>query len=411
MHDRFPGRSLLLLVGLAGCATPTVEPTRAEAPAPTADPQVTPASPPTTDPACAGLPLPEAARVLFCARRGPHEGWVAALLPLEAPTKANARLFVAYAGDGPAQWTRPVLARAQWRRPPQTFDLDGDGQVELVLSVDGPNDTILRHRPGLVEAYPTPGLTIERFEDMSGDGRVDPVFRIPSPHALDCSGDPIQLSWLMAGYTDPEGKLQVDHPRVLTWLRETCPAAPTGPLAGPDATGDPREVIRCARLWGMTKATATQKVLEACQPFREPASRCEGPCGNLRALLAAAQQELPVQLATPPSSAPPPPPSGGALGRLDPAIIQQRVRAHHDMLRRCYEAGLANSPSLAGRVTVWFRIGMDGLVSHAEERGESDLPDPEVRACVVRELYQLTFPEPSGGPVTVSYPIVFTPSP
>jgi len=41
--------------------------------------------------------------------------------------------------------------------------------------------------------------------------------------------------------------------------------------------------------------------------------------------------------------------------------------------------------------------------------GASHLPDPEVRACVVRAFAGLSFPEPEGGIVTVVYPLLLTP--
>lgn len=102
---------------------------------------------------------------------------------------------------------------------------------------------------------------------------------------------------------------------------------------------------------------------------------------------------------------------GAALvsGRLPPEVIQRIVRQNFGRFRLCYENGLRSSPNLAGRVSVAFVIGRDGAVSSVRN-GASDLPDAGVVACVVRAFYGLSFPPPDGGIVTVTYPILFSPS-
>lgn len=95
-------------------------------------------------------------------------------------------------------------------------------------------------------------------------------------------------------------------------------------------------------------------------------------------------------------------------GRLPPEVIQRVMRQNFGRLRLCYEEGLRPQPSLAGRVTVKFVIARDGSVASAQNGG-SDLPDASVVACVVRAVGGLSFPEPEGGVVHVSYPITFSP--
>jgi hypothetical protein len=95
-------------------------------------------------------------------------------------------------------------------------------------------------------------------------------------------------------------------------------------------------------------------------------------------------------------------------GRLPPEVIQRIARQAFGRFRACYEAGLKRTPSLAGRVSVRFVIGRDGKVANAGNGG-SDLPDSAVVSCVVREFGGLSFPEPEGGIVTVTYPILFSP--
>ncbi len=95
-------------------------------------------------------------------------------------------------------------------------------------------------------------------------------------------------------------------------------------------------------------------------------------------------------------------------GHLPPEVIQRIVRQNFGRFRACYENGLRGNPALGGRVAVRFVIGRDGAVGSVGNGG-SDLPDPNVVSCVVRAFYGLSFPQPDGGIVTVTYPIVFTP--
>jgi hypothetical protein len=94
-------------------------------------------------------------------------------------------------------------------------------------------------------------------------------------------------------------------------------------------------------------------------------------------------------------------------GRLPPEVIQRIVRQNFGRFRLCYENGLRTNPALEGRVVVRFVIGRDGHVANVA--GSGDLPDPAVRSCIVRAFNGLSFPEPEGGIVTVSYPIVLSP--
>ena len=95
-------------------------------------------------------------------------------------------------------------------------------------------------------------------------------------------------------------------------------------------------------------------------------------------------------------------------GRIPPEIIQRIVRQNAGRYRLCYEGGLRNNPSLGGHVRVKFVIDRNGAVSMAQDSG-SDLPDEQVRRCVVQSFYALAFPSPEGGLVQVTYPIIFSP--
>jgi hypothetical protein len=95
-------------------------------------------------------------------------------------------------------------------------------------------------------------------------------------------------------------------------------------------------------------------------------------------------------------------------GRLPPELIRRVVRQNHPRFRSCYESALMTNPNLTGRVGVRFVSGRDGSVMNVADGG-SDVPDPKLIDCVQRAFYQIGFPKPEGGVVTVTYPLSFNP--
>jgi hypothetical protein len=93
-------------------------------------------------------------------------------------------------------------------------------------------------------------------------------------------------------------------------------------------------------------------------------------------------------------------------GRLPPEVIQRIVRMNFGRFRLCYEQGLRKNPKLEGRVVVKFTIGKDGAVTAVSDNG-STMPDKDVTACVAKAFFGLSFPQPEGGIVVVSYPLQF----
>jgi len=77
-------------------------------------------------------------------------------------------------------------------------------------------------------------------------------------------------------------------------------------------------------------------------------------------------------------------------------------------MRKCYSDGLGRNASLTGRVVVRFVIERDGSVSRVRDDG-STMPDPVVTECVLKSFYEIRFPKPENGIVTVVYPIKFEP--
>lgn len=99
------------------------------------------------------------------------------------------------------------------------------------------------------------------------------------------------------------------------------------------------------------------------------------------------------------------PPAGAA-----PDIIRGTVRANVREIRDCYNTGLERDAGLKGRVVVDFEIGSDGKVTRAGASDKSDLPDAEVRACIVGAVRRWVFPRPADGrPARVNYPFVLEP--
>jgi hypothetical protein len=95
-------------------------------------------------------------------------------------------------------------------------------------------------------------------------------------------------------------------------------------------------------------------------------------------------------------------------GRLPKEVIVRIVRQNFGRFRMCYEQGLGRNPALEGEVSVRFVIDRSGGVSNVSDNG-SALPDAEVKQCVFRAFFGLSFPMPEGGIVTVVYPMTFSP--
>ncbi len=93
-------------------------------------------------------------------------------------------------------------------------------------------------------------------------------------------------------------------------------------------------------------------------------------------------------------------------GRLPPEVIKRIIRANFPRFRACYEQGLKKDPGLKGTVAVRFIIDTTGAVESANLSGGS-MSDGQVSSCVLGVYRTLSFPEPEGGKVMVTYPIDF----
>lgn len=100
----------------------------------------------------------------------------------------------------------------------------------------------------------------------------------------------------------------------------------------------------------------------------------------------------------------PPDKLGGVMPK---AAIRNVVRGNIEQVRACYNAGLAQMPTLAGRVKVRFTIEPDGRVGDvALIENVADVPD--VGQCIGNTARQWRFPPPFGR-VIVDYPFVLEP--
>jgi|GEM_PF-5466044 len=83
--------------------------------------------------------------------------------------------------------------------------------------------------------------------------------------------------------------------------------------------------------------------------------------------------------------------------------IERPVREHSTKIQSCYEAQLAKSPGLSGRIEVSWVISKDGHVTEISSEGM-----PELAPCILKIIKTIRFRPPFGTTQTVSkYPFVF----
>ncbi len=95
----------------------------------------------------------------------------------------------------------------------------------------------------------------------------------------------------------------------------------------------------------------------------------------------------------------------GGLGTI---IIKRIVRAHIGEVRRCYNRGLLDDPTLAGRVEIQFTIDPRGRVPVAVV-ASTELADKSVGMCIAKAVKRWKFPRgEGGGTAVVTYPFVLS---
>ncbi|HET6585328.1 MAG TPA: AgmX/PglI C-terminal domain-containing protein [Nannocystaceae bacterium] len=93
-------------------------------------------------------------------------------------------------------------------------------------------------------------------------------------------------------------------------------------------------------------------------------------------------------------------------GQLSMDLIDKEVRRHKAQIHFCYQKQLTRFPNLAGKVSLFWTIAMDGSVTRAKVKSSS-LGNSDVESCMVRALSNWRFPKPEGGVVEVTYPFTF----
>jgi hypothetical protein len=90
--------------------------------------------------------------------------------------------------------------------------------------------------------------------------------------------------------------------------------------------------------------------------------------------------------------------------RVRQVVLAQRVR-----LRACYEAGLARTPTLAGRVILVVQVEQSGRAEHVYDARREGL-GPEEITCLSRVLRATRFHDGAASAVKVEVPLSFAPA-
>lgn len=94
-------------------------------------------------------------------------------------------------------------------------------------------------------------------------------------------------------------------------------------------------------------------------------------------------------------------------GTLDQSSLRSVLRRRQSDIQRCYERGLAQDPSLRGRVMVQFTVGEGGRVTDA--RLPENTVSDAVGSCIIGRVRRWRFDEPEGGSATVRVPYILEP--
>lgn len=81
----------------------------------------------------------------------------------------------------------------------------------------------------------------------------------------------------------------------------------------------------------------------------------------------------------------------GPLDRPSIDAVTYAVAPFHEKVKDCYDKGLEKNPKLAGSLKYRILIKKDGAAMAVEDFG-SDLPDEDVKACVVAVLRGIKYP-------------------
>jgi serine/threonine protein kinase len=130
------------------------------------------------------------------------------------------------------------------------------------------------------------------------------------------------------------------------------------------------------------------------------------PVAHAVAPVAVARTAAPVVAPSPRTDA-----GAAAAATTDLNSIQDRLevqlRERGVDVQACYERGTESNPTLAGRLTVFYSVGLDGHPSEVSTRGLSEAPS--VGECVANLVRGMTFRSPPPQPMTLIYQWTFRP--
>ena len=127
-----------------------------------------------------------------------------------------------------------------------------------------------------------------------------------------------------------------------------------------------------------------------------------GVLGSVAALVVmrpSASEKPPAGTEPAPADAAEEPPQG----ELPKSVIQRVIGEHFNDVRDCYFESLKVNPGLTDELKVEFVIGIAGNVESARLLNNID-EDAGLGSCIASRVMTWRFPQPKGGPVTVTYP-------
>ena len=84
-------------------------------------------------------------------------------------------------------------------------------------------------------------------------------------------------------------------------------------------------------------------------------------------------------------------------------VVQKRANA----LRNCYEQQLLANPDLSGKIVVFWKIGLDGMLTDASIKSTTK-NNAKVESFLTHTVRRLRFDAPDGGICVVEFPFIFT---
>ncbi len=96
-------------------------------------------------------------------------------------------------------------------------------------------------------------------------------------------------------------------------------------------------------------------------------------------------------------------------GNLDQKAVARSIKRRLGAIKACYNRELKRNPDLKGKIVVRFTIETNGRVGQIFVVSNT-MGNDKVANCIINKMRRWRFPRPSGGPVGVSFPFVFSAS-